>query len=202
MDGYVLFTFVLVTLGVAILVGEVFIPSAGLLSVMALCAFAGSGFCAWNAWYATGQHIWWWTYIFGMVAVLPASVAGGLYILPRTSYGRAIFAAPQSLEELTPYQDEEDRLCEMIDQPGTAVTMFSPGGMVQIGRERIHAESEGMMIDPQTPVVVVGVRGNRLVVRPQSMQQAVAEAAPAAEPEPQETGPDGESLDFDVPETA
>lgn len=202
MDGYVLFTFVLVTLGVAILVAEVFIPSAGLLSVMALCAFAGSGFCAWNAWYETGQYLCWWAYLFGMFVVLPAGLGGGLYMLPRTKFGRAIFAAPQSLEEVTPFQEEEDRLCGLINQAGKAVTLFSPGGMVQIGRERIHAESEGMMIDPNTDVVVVGVKGNRLVVRPQSMQPELAETTRPSEPEPQETAPDAGSLDFDVPETA
>ena len=202
MDGYVLFTFVLVTLGVAILVAEVFIPSAGLLSIMALCAFAGSGFCAWNAWYETGRYMYWWGYLFGMLIVLPASLGGGLYLLPRTKFGRAIFAAPQSLEELTPFQEEEDRLCGLINQTGKAVTLFSPGGMVQIGREKIHAESEGMMIEPQTDVVVVGVKGNRLVVRPQSMMQAVADATTPAEPESTESAPDAESLDFDIPETA
>lgn len=202
MDGYALFTFLLVTLGVAILIAEVFIPSAGLLSIMALAAFAASGFCAWKAWYEPGDYGWWWGYVVCMVVVLPAGICGGLYMLPRTRFGRAIFAAPQSLEELTPFQEEEDRLCQMINQKGTAVTMFSPGGMVQIGRERIHAESEGMMIDPETNVVVVGVKGNRLVVRPLEMHQAVADSTPEDRPEAPAADADGESLDFDVPETA
>ncbi len=201
MDGYVLFTILLVTLGVGILVAEVFIPSAGLLSIVALASFAGSAFCAWKAWYETGEYAWWWCYVVGMVVVLPAAVCGGLYILPRTSYGRSIFAAPQSLEELTPFQDEESRLCEMVNQTGKATTLFSPGGMVQIGRERIHAESEGMMIEPRTDIVVVGVKGNRLVVRPISMHQATAEASAEGPDEPK-GDVDNESLDFDVPETA
>jgi membrane-bound ClpP family serine protease len=201
MDGYVLFTILLVTLGVGILIAEVFIPSAGLLSIVALASFAGSGFCAWKAWYETGEYAWWWCYVVGMVVVLPAAVCGGLYILPRTSYGRSIFAAPQSLEELTPFQDEEDRLRQMVNQTGTATTLFSPGGMVQIGRERIHAESEGMMIEPQTDVVVVGVKGNRLVVRPVSMYEATADASGEG-PNVPKVDTDNESLDFDVPDTA
>lgn len=201
MDGYVLFTFLLVTIGVAILVGEVFIPSAGLLSVLALASFAASAFCAWKAWYETGEVLFWWSYVVGMVVALPALVCGGLYILPRTSYGRSIFAAPQSLAELTPFQEEEDRLSEMINQAGTATTLFSPGGMVQIGRERIHAESEGMVIEPQTDVVVVGVKGNRLVVRPLSMHQTLVDA-PIESNKSTESDADSESLDFDVPGTA
>ena len=201
MDGYVLFTFLLVTLGVGILVAEVFIPSAGLLSILALTSFSASGFCAWKAWYETGHYVWWWGYVVSMVVVLPALVCGGLYILPRTSYGRSIFAAPQSLDEVTPFQEEENRLSEMINQTGQATTLFSPGGMVQIGRERIHAESEGMMIEPGTEVVVVGVKGNRLVVRPQSMHQSEPDASTES-PNVLEIDSDNESLDFDVPETA
>jgi len=58
-----------------------------------------------------------------------------------------------------------------------------------------------MMIEPQTDVVVVGVKGNRLVVRPVSMQQAMADASAEGADVP-EADADSESLDFDVPETA
>ncbi len=206
MDTNTLLVFLLVALGLGIIMAEVFIPSAGVLSIMALCCFAGSAFCAWKAWYATEQYGYWWGYVFSMVIGVPSLIGTGLYILPRTQLGRNLLAAPQDLEEVTPFQEEESRLSELINQTGVAVTMFSPGGMVQIGRDRLHAESEGVLIDPGTEIMVVGVRGNRLVVRPTSLESSLvanAEANSDSVPEPstEPTEEEQSSIDFDVPDS-
>ena len=37
--------------------------------------------------------------------------------------------------------------------------------MVLVEGERMHSESEGMLIDPDQAVEIVGINGNRLVVR-------------------------------------
>jgi hypothetical protein len=169
MENYSLFALLLLFLGIGILLSEVVIPSAGLLSFMALSCFVGSGICAYNAWYVTGKMVWWWGYVFGIVFIIPSSIAATMYYLPRTKLGKELFAAPPSLEELIPFANEEKRLILMIDETGIATTLFSPGGMAQIGREKFHAEAEGMMIEPNTEIIVIGVKGNRLLVRPLSM---------------------------------
>jgi membrane-bound serine protease (ClpP class) len=226
MDTYTLMVFLLVIVGLGIIASEVFIPSAGMLSILAACCFGGSVYCAYKAWYEPGYLAAFWSYVVCMVLGIPAFIGGGLYLLPKTALGNQLLAGPQDLETLTPFQDEEQRLRELINQHGRATTLFSPGGMVQIGREKFHAESEGVIVDSGTDVVVVGVKGNRLVVRPLSLHQTVAgteppekssdldeaplEDASSNAPDPlaetiasQPETDSGESpIDFDIPETA
>lgn len=211
MDTYPILVILLVTVGLAALVGELLLPSAGILTVIALACLGGSGWCAWQAWYSQGHLIAWWSYVGSVLFLLPTVIVATLYVLPRTSYGRELFAAPQSSSDLTPFQAEEASLQSLINEHGRTQNLFSPGGMVQIGRDRFHAESEGVMIDPGTDVVIVGVKGNRLVVRPLSLHDVAAgtgqtdahtTAFTDAGNSSTVESPDGQPIDFDVPETA
>jgi membrane-bound ClpP family serine protease len=171
MDTYTLLVFVLVALGFAVMATEVMVPSLGLLSLLALCCFAGSTYFAWKAWYVTDQLLFWWSYVFGLLLAIPSAVFGMFYVLPRTAFGRRAMAIPPRPEEVRPYVVEEARLQLFVGKEGVAASMHSPGGMVTLGFEKFHSESEGVLIDAGTKVIVVGLKGNRLVVRPLSMHQ-------------------------------
>jgi membrane-bound ClpP family serine protease len=218
MESYGLIVFMMVALGTGFLICEVFIPSAGILTIASIICYLVATFCAWRGWYQAGATIWWWGYVFGMVILLPTTISGAVYIFPRTSYGKAVLAVPQSLEELTPFQEEEARLSGLINSRGQTSTMFSPGGMVKIGHEKFHAESNGTLIDAGQDVVVVGVKSNRLIVMAAEVHDSVAESAanpktaavnelpnaPNAEfAQNEETSNDAASddpIDFDIPE--
>ena len=212
MDGYTILVFICAAIGFVILSIELFVPTAGMLALCSAACFIASGYCAWRAWYETGQLVWWWSYVIGMLVMIPSVVSFGLYWMPRTSWGKSLLFTPQTLEELTPFQDEESRLSKLIHQRGKAVTMFSPGGMAQVGRERFHAESEGALIDAGEEIVVVGVLINRLVVRPAALydattgaesRNAAAALTAAATPEaPEKAAPEkpASSLDFEIPD--
>ena len=57
------------------------------------------------------------------------------------------------------------RLKQLIGQQGTTSTLLNPGGMVLVDGERLHCESPGMLIERDREVEVIGLKGNRLVVR-------------------------------------
>ena len=152
-----------------------------------------------------------------MILLLPTTVTVAVYIFPRTSYGKAVLAVPQSLEEVTPFLEEEARLTSLINSHGQTCSMFSPGGMVQIGYEKFHAESDGVLIDAGTDVVVVGVKGNRLIVMSAELHDSIAQSAPSpktaavnevpnADFDQNVTGSHatsgGDPIDFDLPENA
>jgi len=177
MESYGLLVFLMVALGTGLLICEVFIPSAGILTLASILCYVVATFCAWRGWYNAGETTWWWSYVFGMVVLLPAAITGAVYVFPRTNYGKSVLAVPQSLEEVTPFQEEEVRLTSLINSRGKSATMFSPGGMVQIGHEKFHAESDGGLIDTGQDVVVVGVKGNRLVVRAAELHDSIAESS-------------------------
>ncbi len=56
-------------------------------------------------------------------------------------------------------------LSGLNNQTGTAYTDLRPSGKATIGDQRIDVVTEGTMIDKDTPVRVVDVEGNRVVVR-------------------------------------
>jgi len=184
----------LMLLGLALLVAEVFIPSGGIILTAAVLSLGASIWYAWKAW-GESQPAAWWTYLAVLIALLPTVVIGAFYVFPRTSLGRRILLEAPSLEEVTPFADEQEGLARLLGQTGTTVTLLSPGGMVSVDGERLHCESEGMMIDRQQPVEVVGLRANRLVVR----------LLPREEPTPGPDRPDDDvsgtpPLDFDLPQ--
>ncbi len=217
MDNYGLIVFLAVALGTGFLICEVFIPSAGILTIGSILCFAVATFSAWRGWYQAGETTWWWGYVFGMILLLPTTISGAVYIFPRTAYGKAVLAVPQSLEEVTPFQEEEARLTSLINSHGQTSTMFSPGGMVQIGHEKFHAESDGVLIDAGTDVIVVGVKGNRLIVMSAELHDSIAQSASSPKTAAVNEVPNGdfgqnvaasdetsggEPFDFDVPENA
>ena len=177
MESYGLIVFMMVALVTGFLICEVFIPSAGILTAASILCYLVATFCAWKGWYQAGETVWWWGYVFGMLILLPTTISGTVYIFPRTSYGKSVLAVPQSLEEVTPFQEEEARLNGLIGSRGKTTMMFSPGGMVQVGREKFHAESNGALIQADQDVVVVGVKGNRLVVMSAELHASIAPAA-------------------------
>ncbi len=189
MDSYVIMAFLMLGLALALFVAEIFIPSGGTITVAALICLAISIWSAVKAWWQTGQMVWWWSYVFTTVLLLPAVIIGAFAILPKTRFGRNLLVEPQNPEELKPYVEEEERLKRLVGKVGRTASLLNPGGIVLVDGDRFHCQSEGILLDPGTPVRVIGVKRNVLVVRQVS------------EDELQEGGgsrPDEQSSDFDV----
>ena len=85
---------------------------------------------------------------------------------------------------------------QLIGKSGKTLTLLNPGGLVSVEGERLHCESEGMMIDASQNVEVIRVKANRLVVRLASEDSLVMEA-----PEPKLDQADDDPLDFELPQS-
>jgi membrane-bound serine protease (ClpP class) len=78
---------------------------------------------------------------------------------------------------------------------------MTPGGMVLVQGERLHAESDGSLIAAGTEIEVFGVKGTRVLVR----ERSAPRDAEAAAPSPLAAGPGTAAgaapspLDFDFP---
>ena len=90
---------------------------------------------------------------------------GSDYTVPRTEYGRRLLLEAQSLEDLTPFAEEGEFLSQLVGRTGKTITLLNPGGLVLVENERLHCESQGMLIEPNTEIEVIAVKGNRLVIR-------------------------------------
>lgn len=159
-DAAVLATLLLL-LGLFLLGLEFFIPSFGMILAIACVALVVSFWSACKAWWGVNPGFFW-TYVLILIAGIPGSLLSAITIMQKTSFGnRMILRPPPPVEKHL-----QNPLDELIGQRGTTQTLLTPGGMVSVNSERFHAESLGMLIEPQTPVVVVAARGNRIVVRP------------------------------------
>ena len=191
LESYGLIAFLLLAVGLTILVAEVFLPSGGILAIITTITLCTSLAFAYAAWYQRNPALWW-AFCGLVVLTIPSTLGGAFYILPRTSMGRRILLEAPELERLEPHAQETARLEKLVGQYGKTISLLAPGGMVKVGDERLHAFSEGQMIDANVSVRILEVRGTRVLVQP---------AQPPIIPAAQELA-QGESsppVDFDLP---
>lgn len=174
MDPQIL-VFVLLVAGVVLIFAELFVPSGGAIAVLCACCFLGSGYFAWQAW-GRSTPIYWYSYLASVAVLIPASIYGALHLLSNTRMGdRVLLAAPRE-DEITPYQQEQQRLAALIGVRGVALNLMAPGGLVRVGHERLHAIADSLIIESGAAVVITGVRGNSVLV---TLAPAVDNASPA-----------------------
>jgi membrane-bound serine protease (ClpP class) len=173
---------VLLLVGLFLLGLEFFIPSFGMILILAVISLIVSLWSAVQAWWGT-QPGFFWTYIFALVGGIPSSLAVALVVLQKTAAGNRLVLQPPVDE---PVPDETQ---QWMGRTGRAATLMTPGGLVLIDGQRLHAESLGMMVEPGTPVIVVGTAFNRVIVRPVQPGENSTDAPV------QDRG----ALDFDVP---
>jgi membrane-bound serine protease (ClpP class) len=148
----------LMVLGCALVVLEVFIPSGGVLSFLSAAAFVGA---IANAFLNYGPKAGF-TFFMVAVVVVPIVVALAFKYWPHTPMGKAFLGELPSQEEVSP----QDPRRALVGRVGTARTKMLPSGAIEVEGQMLDAVSQGMAIDPGQYVVVTEVRGNRVVVRP------------------------------------
>ena len=148
---------VLLVLGCGLLVLEVFIPSGGIFGFLATMAVAGSLVMAFRRDTTTGM-----SFMAITLFAVPAVIGLAFKYWPKTPMGRAFLGELPSEDQVKP--DEPRRT--LVGWVGVAQSKMLPSGSVLIDGQLLDAVSQGLAIDPGEPVVVVEVRGNRVVVRP------------------------------------
>lgn len=172
----------LLVLGMVFLVVEFFIPSGGALAVMCALSFLAAiivGFIA-GPW--TGTIV-----LFIICLMVPTSAAAAVRWWPDTPVGRLVLIQrPRSADEVLPETVAYRGLKDLVGRRGKAKGLMVPSGSVVIEGKTYDAVSEGMPIEPQQSIIVIGVSTQRLVVRPDNTIQAqlVSEQTtpPAANP--------------------
>ena len=195
---------VMLLVGLFLLGLEFFIPSFGMILVAAVISLIVSFWSAYKAWWGISPGFFW-TYIILLTAGIPGSLMAAITLIRKTPLGNRMILKPAPINE-SPFPGPLDHL---IGKAGVSQTLMTPGGIVLIDGERLHSESLGMLIEPNSPVVAVAVRGNRVVVRPWTPsdsesnnplgleQHAATKMPPDSMPG---NLPEPNPLDFDFPE--
>jgi membrane-bound serine protease (ClpP class) len=156
----------LLLLGCALVVLEVFIPSGGIISVLSAVAFIASIIIAsWES-PTTGPGT---GIVFATITVLavPTLVGIAFKYWPKTRFGKAFLGELPTDKEVLP----EDPRRGLIGRVGVARSKMLPSGAVEIDGQMVDAVTQGQAIEPGAYVVVVEVRANRVVVRPAAKDQ-------------------------------
>ncbi|NIP86935.1 MAG: hypothetical protein GTO03_15775 [Planctomycetales bacterium] len=152
---------ILMLVGLALVFLEIFIPSGGILGLLAISAVLASIFVAFHSG-GTAEGV-----IFVAIAIIgmPSALLLALKWLPRTPFGRRLMLGVPDEDEVLPADDPRHQLHELIGKVGSARSAMLPGGAVKIDGRTYEAVSEAGSIEEGEPVEVVKVRNNRLVVR-------------------------------------
>jgi membrane-bound serine protease (ClpP class) len=147
---------ILLLLGCALVVLEVFVPSGGILGMLAGLAILGSIVFAFRRDTTAGL-----SFVLVSLVAVPVLLTLAFRIWPHTPMGKAFLGELPSEEELKPVDPRR----ELVGRMGVAKSKMLPSGSVLIDGQWIDAVTQGDAIEPEEPVVVVEVRANRVVVR-------------------------------------
>ena len=150
----------LLLVGCALVVLEVFIPSGGIISILSGVAFITAILVASWEGPTTGPVT---GFVFAGITLfaVPTLVAVAFKYWPKTRMGKAFLGELPREDEVVP----EDSRRSLIGRVGVARSKMLPSGAVEIDGQMIDAVSQGQAIEPGAYVVVVEVRANSVVVR-------------------------------------
>lgn len=161
MTQALIWAILILCVGLMLLVAELFIPSGGVLGVLSAVALVGSILIAYTQVGTRAGTV----FLLIVLVALPTVVCVGMSYWERTPFGRRLVLMRPTREEIDPASERERRLGELVGQIGRTVTPLRPAGMTNFDGRRVDTIAEGMMIDADTLVRVIEVRGHRVVVR-------------------------------------
>lgn len=142
---------------------EVFVPSGGLISLLATGCAIGGVYCLFQ--YSTTWGL------AGILAVLvlgPTTFAFALKIWPSTPIGRKMLGEkPPEMVEAERMQElrERERSLALVGAEGVVRTDLRPVGSIEIDGTRLEALAETALIKAGTRVRVTSVDGKQIKVR-------------------------------------
>ena len=149
-------------LGLFLVSLEAFIPSAGVLGLVAGSVLVWSVYQGFVASTTCGISL-----IAATVIALPLLFALFVKWWPMTPLGkRMLINIPDDPDELLPDGEVYRQVQSQVGKRGTAVTDLLPNGRITIEGTGFDAITEGVLVDAGTPIEVTDVQGNRIIVRP------------------------------------
>jgi len=153
---YATLSMILLASGIFVVVIEMFIPSAGVLGMIAASLLIGGVVVAFFHGMFFGFAV-----LAGTSLAMPFLFWILVKVWPMTPLGKAILMN-DTIENVVPESMTET----LVGQVGVAKTKMLPSGTVEIDGKHHDAVSEGFAIEPGDTVKVVSARGNRVYVEP------------------------------------
>jgi membrane-bound serine protease (ClpP class) len=142
--------------GVIIIIAEIFLPSGGLLSVIAAGLFGYSLFIVFHD-ISTMAGTY---FVLADLFIIPLLVAVGLKVVARSPA-----TLKETLSSDSGVVSQSPELESFMGREGKSVTDLRPGGTAIIDDKRLDVVSRGEYIEKDRNLIVVEVTGNQVIVR-------------------------------------
>jgi len=141
---------------------ELFIPSAGIIGIIAATLIVAGIVVGFAESLSTGALM-----LMIAVVALPVLLTVMFKIWPHTPLGKRILLKDLKPEDVLPQKSHyKKRNDSLVGKLGIAKTKMLPSGMVVIDGEKFDAISDGFAIDQGDAVKIVAVREHRIYVQP------------------------------------
>jgi membrane-bound ClpP family serine protease len=144
----------------ALIVAEVILPSAGLITVASILCLAGGI----TIFFTQGGAGMGWLGVLIAVVMFPAVFVASYKILPNTRLGRRMTLTPPEKQDGGGIPDA-DRLARLLGAKAVVVTPLRPVGMCDFSGEKIECVAESGYVEKGKTVQVISVAGTQLTVR-------------------------------------
>lgn len=155
MDKGIGVALILQLVGVLVIIAEVFLPSGGVLAIIAVAVIGYSLYLVFEISLTLG-----WALVVLDLISIPVLVIFGLKMVAKSP---ARLSRTLSSEEGVTSQKPE--LDNFLNQTGTAVTDLRPSGTAVVNGNRVDVVTQGEYINKDTLVEVVAITGNQIIVR-------------------------------------
>ena len=88
-----------------------------------------------------------------------------MHLWPQTPMGRRMTLQCPTPEDIDPHTDRDRQLFALLGRVGRTITQLRPAGITDFDGRRVDTMAEGRMVEPNTLVRVIEVRGQRVLVR-------------------------------------
>ncbi len=150
------FPIVLQILAVFVIIVEVIIPTGGILAILSTGLVGGSLYMVFTGVSKTAGY----AFVAADLVVIPAAVYVGLKLLARSPA-----ALKKSLTREDGVQSQSPELEGYLGMDGVTVTDLRPSGVALIDGKRLDVVSRGEYLEKNSPVTVIAVTGNQIIVR-------------------------------------
>lgn len=150
----------LLSLALALMVLELFVPSGGMLGLLSAAGIVASIVMVFRE--STTLGI---LYLIGLAILLPSILVTMVRYWPHTAIGRMMLNIPPPGTE-TSSTEVDNPLEDLVGKIGEAKSKMLPSGAILIDGRTYDAFSGGFAVEAGDTVEVIRVEGNRIMVRP------------------------------------
>jgi membrane-bound ClpP family serine protease len=159
MDNWLIFAIFLYFACVMLIIAEVFVPSGGLISILALACVVGGVVIFFKHSLIAG-----WIGLIIAILMIPSVLILAYKIFPKTKFGKNVTLAPPERQQGDAVPDTSE-LKKMLGAVGIVQTPLRPVGMCDFSGQKIECVAETGYVNKGSKIKVIDVESTQLTVR-------------------------------------